>query len=43
MKKLALYLAVTAALVGAAFGGTVVWGNGAQPSAADGDSIIWGS
>ena len=43
MRRLALYLAVTAALVGAAFGGHIIWGDLAAPSAADGDTVIWGS
>jgi hypothetical protein len=43
MQKLALYLAVAAALAGAALGGTIVWGSGAQPSATSGDAIMWGT
>ena len=42
MRRLALYLAVAAALVGSAFGGHIIWGDVA-PSAADGDTIVWGS
>jgi hypothetical protein len=43
MQKLALYLAVVAALAVAAFGAHLVWGDGPAQSASDGDSIIWGS
>ena len=42
MRRLALYLAVAAALVAAAFGGHLVWGDG-PVQAADGDAIIWGT
>jgi hypothetical protein len=43
MRRLALYLAVAAALAGATLGGTVVWGNGAQPTADSAQAIVWGS
>ena len=42
MKKLALYLAVAAALVSSAFGAHIVWGDG-PAQAADGDAIVWGT
>ena len=41
MKKLALYLAILAALVVSAFGAQILWGDG-PVQAADGDSIVWG-
>jgi hypothetical protein len=43
MRRLVLTLAVAAALVSAAFGGQILWGTSPQPSASDGDSIVWGT
>jgi hypothetical protein len=43
MRRLALLVAVAAALVVASFGAHLVWGDHAQASAADGDSIMWGT